>query len=555
MERIWKIKSEQTEFADTNEIIQQLLRNRGIEDSHYFLNPPETVGAEEAGLDPKEQEKAVSLIKQALKENLPLIIHGDYDADGLCATALLWETFYYNLGYKNVIPFIPNRAEHGYGLSKKSIDAILEKLAGNPGLLITVDVGITGHSAIEYAQKAGLKVIVTDHHQKDSAKNKADSVLWSDSICGTAVAWFLARSLDQIENVDSGSTQKLDLVALATIADLQPLTGVNRFVVKKGLAELNRKNRIGLKTLIKKASLLDREIGTYEVGWILAPRLNASGRLGDGMSALRLLCTRSLSQAEDLASKLSTLNLERQKLTEEQVTHALNSISKSDLPKIVLASHDSYHEGITGLIAGKLCQKLYRPAIAISKGEPLSKGSVRSIPEVNIIEFLREFESLFESLGGHPAAAGFTIKTENIDRLTQELTDRAEILLEGKELRPALEVDFLLPENHLSWDLVEAVARLAPFGLGNPSPLFVSQNLQVLETKTVGSESKHLKMKVADTNRRELDTIGFGLGFWEKGLAEGDSITLAHTPEENVWNGKRTLQLKVRGIKKLDTSN
>jgi len=566
------------------------------------LNPPHPsrIPLAEFGVSKDSLDRAVLVVKEAIERGAPIIIYGDYDVDGITATAILWETIYCDLGYKKCRPFIPNRFEHGYGLSKAAVDEIrhsefisesdgsrqtLKQVQGADGqvqslhrtgfgddehpLLITVDCGITAHEAIEYARSLGMEVLVTDHHQKGGTNGSGKesdsrwrqetdsfSILWTDKICGAGIAYLLASRLAEQQGSWAGG--KLELAGLATIADIEPLVGPNRSFVKYGLEQLNKTSRVGLQELIKSAGEDGQTLGVYEAGWVISPRLNAAGRLGSAIDALRLLCTKDRVQARKLALKLDRINRERQDKTEEMAQSALHTVRNAiRMAKVVVVSHESYHEGIIGLLAGKLVREFYRPVVAISKGSEFSKGSARSITGFNIVEALRDTSNLLEDLGGHPMAAGFTIRTERIAKFEKRLLELGERSIDDKLLRPVLKVDLEIPLSLVSWDLWKAVSQFEPFGCANPRPLFLSRAVGVVDAVAVGKDGKHLKLKLQDISGKPpsnslgsvFSAIGFGLGEWAGRIGLGDTIDVVYNISENNWNGRRSLELNIKDLK------
>ncbi|HUV72613.1 MAG TPA: single-stranded-DNA-specific exonuclease RecJ, partial [Clostridia bacterium] len=474
----WKILNQIESFEKEN-VVRAILENRGLKNKkeiEEFLNPiqPNKFSASDLGIDRKELTKAVKRINRAIEKGESIVVYGDYDADGICATAILWESLY-RLS-KKVLPYIPERVSEGYGLNKKSISQLKEKDA-NLKLLITVDHGITAAEKIKYAQGLGIDVIVCDHHQLEEKKPECQAVVHTDQVCAAAIAWFLARGIYQSQK--KACPNFLDLVAIATIADLEPLLGVNRSLVKYGLQALNKTKRCGLLAIFEEAGIKPGTIDTYEVGFIIGPRLNAAGRMEHALESLRLVCTPKSSQAQALASKLGLTNQERQVLTEETAKHArellLEQIQGEELPKLIFVSHESYQEGVIGLAASKLTEEFYRPSIVISQGEVYSKASARSINGFNIIEAIRTQSNLLVDVGGHPMAAGFTLETARIEELKKGLALVAEEEIDSGLLERSLKIDLELPLSALSLSLWQELANLKPFGLANPQPVFKSQ--------------------------------------------------------------------------------
>jgi len=540
------------QFSNSNfqldRLIKILLINRGLKTKKQqdeFLNPkkPEELRAKDFGLEKKEIVKAVKRIKEAIEKNEAIIVYGDYDADGICATAILWETLYKLT--KNVLPYIPQRVSEGYGLNKNTIADLKEK---NPNLklIITVDHGITAKEKIEFAKKLGIEVIVCDHHETGKEKPPAVAVIHTVKVCSAAIAWFLGN---QIKKGDF-----LDLVAIATIADMEPLVGVNRSLVKEGLYALNQTKRCGLLAIFEEAGIKQGEIGPYEVGFIIAPRLNAMGRMEHALESLRLVCTPKADQAKDLATKLGITNRERQILTEETAKHARDLLfgleDQRNLPKLIFLAHESYQEGIIGLTAGKLVEEFYRPAIVVSKGEIYSKASARSINGFNITEAIRTCSDLLVDAGGHPMAAGFTVETTKLEVLKTRLEEVAQKQLDEEKLIKKLKIDCELPLKDISLELYQEIRKLEPFGLGNPEPIFVSRNVKVAEARTVGFENKHLKLLLTSHfSPITVEAIGFGMGQLFSQLSPEKPIDIAYSLALDQWNGISKIQLKLKDIK------
>ncbi len=570
-------------------IVDAILENRDIKDKDLFLNPPQI--NEEffklvSKLFGKELKKAVALINKELSKKKPtsIVIHGDYDVDGVSATAILWETLYFDLGYKNALPFIPHRVNNGYGLSKSSINDILSQLTEKgltPGILITVDCGVTSKDAVLYAKEKGFKVIVTDHHtlpEDEKDLPKADAILHTYKLCGAGISWVLstalakdsiARSEDGLgESVLSNSTiiaeaddkqsapsviarskvtkqsilKGVDLVALATLADIQELTGFNRALVVEGLKQLTRTNRIGLQALYDVAGIFGKPIGVYEVGWVIGPRLNATGRLEHALDALRLLVVKNRDKAYEFARRLNLLNFKRQQITKEAVEQAIEVVNATwNRDSAIVVASPEWHEGVIGLIAGKLVQQFNAPAIAISMGDELAKGSARSIEGINIVELLRTQEELFINVGGHAGAAGFSIQSDMVNKLKERL-GKVSLKEFGEEVSDEILVDLELGLEFMSWELYEALSKLKPFGMGNPRPLFFGENVKVLEKKVVGKSGDHLAL----TFENGIRGIGFGLG--EKVSEIKDVASIVYTLDKDDFRGGNSMQLKIKNL-------
>lgn len=528
MPKDWKVTKRKFK-----ELKRQLLFNRGIqtkEETKKFFNPK--ISDYQVLLDIPGIQEAKKRIEKAIKANETIFVYGDYDVDGVSASAIVYHGLK-SLGAK-ILPHIPHREKEGYGMSKFGLDEI-KRQGGS--LVITVDHGIGAVEKCEYAKEIGLDVIITDHHTKGSSIPKCVSLIHSTKMCGAAVAWCLMRKLISKEL----SQELLQFVCLGTVADLIPLTGLGRAFVAEGLEEINRTKNTGLKALILETGLIKGQIGSFEIGFILAPRLNAIGRLEHAIDALRLLCTKDILKATQLARLLCDTNVRRQKLTEVAYEQARISIGRLD-KKIHVVDSSEWVPGIIGLIAARIVEQFSRPAIAISKGQDLSKGSARSVTGLNITEVIRTCSDILVDVGGHAGAAGFTIQTEKISIFKQRLDDyfqNSDFIFEESFLNIEVQVE----KQELTFALARELEKFEPFGMGNSRPLFCAKNLKISDIKTVGV-GKHLKFKA-----EEIDCIGFGMGELEQSLKSGQLIDLAFYLEINKFNGRELLQLKVKDLK------
>lgn len=546
----------------TKEIIKILLKNRGLtkkKEIEDFLCPSlDQLTIDNLGISKSELNKAVKRIKEAIKDKETIIVYTDYDADGICGGAIIWETLY-NFGAK-AMPYVPHREKEGYGLSKQGIDFIKKEYQTK--LIITVDHGISAIDKITYAKKLGIETIVLDHHVLPKKLPKASALVHTTKLAAGGIAWFFANYLLTKANLASNSSTinhqpsiiNLDLAALATIADLVLLIGPNRIIVKYGLEQLNKTKRVGVKALIVEAGLRKGEIGVYEVGHILAPRINAMGRLTSALDALRLICTKDEERAEKLAGILSRTNRERQILMKETTGHAISNVETSEkLDKLIFISHQSYKEGIIGLVAGKLAEQFGRPAIVVSEGKEYSKASARSISGFDIVSAIRQVSHLLEDVGGHPMAAGFTVATKNIKEVKRRLLEIAKKSIESEKLEKVIKIDLEIDFPDITPQLYTEIQKLAPFGVGNPAPVFVSRNVEVIGASQVGREKQHLKLVVRQNKKVEIGNnmfaaIGFGMGEFYGRLSLGILIDVVYTIDEDKWNGNSRLQLKLKDV-------
>ncbi len=525
-------------------IVEILLSNRNIseKDKKEFLNPKiDTVTLVSVGIEKNQYNKFQERIEKAICDDETVIIFGDYDVDGICASAILWEALFSKS--KNVFPYIPDRIDEGYGLSIKGIENVIEKYP-HTKVIITVDNGIVAHDAVDFAKRKGIDVIVTDHHVKAKKLPEAYAIIHTTKLCGAAIAWLISKELgyETKEKID----EKLELASLATIADLVPLIGDSRAIAKFGLERLRQTKRLGLLELFKEAKIEKESLSVYTVGHIVAPRLNASGRIQSAMNGLRLLCTNDRIKANEYALLLGNLNRNRQDLTQESVEHAKLLAIEGSQGKVTVVSHESYNPGVIGLIASQLVESYYKPSFVISVGETISKGSARSITGVNIIELLRSVSETLIEAGGHPMAAGFSVETTKIEEFQNALLKKAEGVVLDEYLKRFITIDMSINFNNITFDLYDELQKLEPFGMGNYEPVFAAEQVKVLEVRKIGRDQTHLKLKLSQDNKI-FDAVAFG--FAEKvELQAGDIADFAFTIDENKWDGKISLQLKIRDI-------
>ena len=543
----WNVRSKTN---NQDEIVDFLLKERGVdneEEKKFFLNPPPTFELlKELSQEFKDQLfQASNIIKGAIQRNTPIVIHGDYDADGICSTAILFKVISEELLYKNVFAFIPNRFNHGYGLSKESVDESVEMLKKEGGfteaLLITVDTGITAVKEVNYAKSKGFKVIITDHHQKPEVLPGADCIVWNDLLVGAGVTWFLAKALGSVDR------SLIQFAATGTVTDLQPLLGINRSIVKEGLDFMNKDPTLGLKKLIEVA---DRKfpVSTYDLGWVIGPRLNATGRIGDATDALNLLVTKDEAKALVSAKNLNELNFQRQEKTMDM--YKLVEQEKLNEGKIIFTANENYHEGIIGLVAAKLVQIHYRPTIVVSLDGEFGKGSVRSVSGFDVIEFLRKFEDYFESLGGHPMAAGFTIKVDKLEEFKKAVLTSGNKEIDDGLLVPALNIDMEIPLELVDMEFIEEIESLRPFGIGNRNPIFLSRGVGITGVNLVGKEKNHAALKLLIDGRvfrgiyfKGVDNV--------KDLEIGDKTDLVYSVEKNEFRNNVYVNLVVKDLRKM----
>jgi single-stranded-DNA-specific exonuclease len=544
----WNIKSDQIpkSIADVTSI---LIANREITDFSTFQKPahPSSMTVSEVGIDPDQTQKAVALIREAVASDKSILVFGDYDADGISATTVLWQTLH-ALGAR-ALPFIPHREKHGYGLSQRSLNEILAQ--GKPDLVITVDNGIVAHEPVARLKEAGVQVIVTDHHQPEldpvtshSLFPPADAIVHTTQLCGTTVAWMLAKELlpDNVE-------ESLDMCGLATIADQVPLLNANRSFAFWGIEAIKRSQRVGLKALADIAGVELAKVTTNSINFGLVPRINAMGRVSHGMDALRLMCTNSTERADQLVETLQLTNLRRQDLTGTYLSLARAEADTWEDEHIIISASPEYHEGVIGLIAGRLVEEFAKPAIVIAVGEKVAKASARSIEGINIVELIREVRDDLLEVGGHPMAAGFGLLPEKISSVISRLQASAKERIDENQLQPSLRLECLLPTEVITFELTDMLKTFEPFGQGNQVPVFGLQDLEITALQTLGKENQHLKLSVTHPSTQfQLTSLAWNLASLAEHVTVGSRINMAGQIEVNDWKGRRSLQMVVKDL-------
>jgi single-stranded-DNA-specific exonuclease len=514
--------------------------------------------------------QAVARIETALKTGERLAVYGDYDADGVTATALLVQvlrsliqSLFPEIEEQTVqalvLGYIPNRFDEGYGLNKEALSNLCQE---GIRLVITVDCGIRSIPEAEHARQLGLDLIITDHHHPAekippataiiNPKQPGDPYLHKD-LAGVGLAYKLAEALIasfsrlNCPGLLPNLVDYLDLVALGTVADLAPMKGENRSPVRAGLRLMRRSQRQGLQSLMGVAGIRPEKINSWDIGFALGPRLNAAGRLDSALAAFRLLCTQDLHEAGFLAQQLDNQNRERQTIT-KHIQELAEQIALPDgnIPLLLYAAHTDFNPGVVGLAASRLTDKYYRPAIIAYTGEELTRASCRSIKEFHITDALDQCAELMEHHGGHAAAAGFTIRNERLPELMARLNQIAAEQLAGRDLRPVMKAEAETDLSELTPGLLKSLDALQPTGFDNPHPLFVTRNLLVKGCRTVGKDGGHLKFTVTDGNAW-MDAIAFRQGYWMETMPS--KVDLLYAFEDNEYNGNSSLQLNVKDIK------
>ena len=549
------LTSDLSNLSSAEDIFQTILSSRGLnskEEINNFLFPPKPnlkSLISETAIKEESIKKAKNLILDSIDKAENILVFGDYDADGITSSAILWQTLVFLAKGKKakVMPFIPDRTRHGYGLSLKAIkdilsgDAFKETSIKNfyPHLVVTVDNGIVANEAVARLKKEGIKVIITDHHQVGSELPSADAIVHSTATSGAGISWLLSLYLSEFS---PHIFSMVDLAAIGVVADQMPLTGLNREIATYGIEELTSSKNIGLNSLKKFSNIEAKKISTYDINFILAPRLNAAGRIDNPLEALRLLCSRDKSATDSIAKKMNDLNSERQLMTEKSIEKA---VKEQVDHKIIIVSSPDFHEGIIGLVAGKLVEKYNRPAIVISEGALVSKGSARSLGNINITDLIRRESSYLLSVGGHALAGGLSLNTADISRFKNSLYKYADKNILAEDLEKSLVVEGELTLAQATLKLSQLLSKLEPFGMGNYKPRFISRNLEVLEDRKIGRDGSHRKL-VIEQNGVTRDCIWFNGG-------GGHPIThieeCIYSLEINTWRDRESLQLNIQYVK------
>ncbi len=533
-----------------NIIVDELVKLRGIKNKQEFSNPSHPFDIKLfkfKGAKKEEFAKTVRLLKEIKKKRESIVVYTDYDADGVTGGAILWETLH-KLGF-NVFPHIPDRKKEGYGFSKLGIDIVKKRY--NPALIISVDHGITAKDKVEYAKKLGIKVVITDHHLKPKALPKAYAIFHLPELSGSGVSYFFSKEIfmslsKQEANKQSNQVLKqlfktdyISIASIGTVADLVPLMGGSRSIVKFGLKMINKIQRPGIIEILKESGIKNKPVITpYDIGFIIAPRINAIGRLEHAIKALRLLCTTSSQRAQRLAKILGESNKKRQNMVNQAVEEALQIIDNlSELPNLIVVQSPNWHEGIIGLIASKITEKYNRPSIVLTKTNGFYKASARSIPNFHITNFLRELSDLLIDVGGHSQAAGFTIEENKLKKLETKIKDKLSKV--NKDIfEKEIIADFKIPIREITLNLINKIGFLEPFGIGNPKPLFFTKS-KIINASVFGKNNNHLKIQVSDgTNKQPFEMVSFFNGDKFSQLSRNADIKLIYHLDKNYWRGR-----------------
>ena len=564
----WKIKQPSEDHVaslkkefNTSEIIAKVLANRGIESlksSHNFFNP-----SNDQLHDPfmmKNMDIAVDRISKNIQNQKPILIFGDYDVDGTTGASLLY------LGLKDlnaiVEYYIPHREKEGYGLSSGGID-YAHSIGAD--LLITCDCGINAFQPVDYANEHGVDIIITDHHIPDKKLPNAYAVLNPKQkgceypfkgLCGCGVAFKLISALSEKSGIGQNvGLNYLDLVALATSADMVPILDENRVLVHGGLDQLEESKSPGIHQLLVQTGLVGESLNVGKLVFGLAPKINAAGRMGDANRTVELLTTSDKTRAEELASILVRENKRRQLIQEDIVNDAIRLVhSQVDLEnnKVVIIGSKGWHPGVVGIVASRIKDEFSRPAIVIAfDKEGIGKGSARSIPNLDLYEALSYAAKFLEGYGGHPMAAGLTVREDKFENFKSLFLRNANKILTNDDLIPAISIDGEMALTDINSRFMRFLEKLGPFGPGNMRPKFVSRNLSISGQPRLMGNGEHIRFIVSQ-NGRNYPAVGFKLSSHYEDLIRGVPVDIAYVVEVNQWQGQSNIQLNVRDIQLSD---
>lgn len=518
--------------------------NRLLADDIGFINDPMLM---------KDMDKAVYRIREAIEKNEHVAVYGDYDVDGITSSCLM-ASYLRSKGLRCEI-YIPNRLEDGYGMKDRGLLKLHELGAT---LVISVDCGITAAEEAEYAKKIGIDVIITDHHECGERLPEAVAVINpkrrdceypEKALAGVGVAFKLICAVEGEDSLEKMLQKYGDLLAVGTIADVMPVIGENRIFIKRGIKELRKSGRPGIRKLCETGGLEGKPISMTNIGYTLAPRLNAAGRLGYTDEAVKLLLTEDMDEAEALALRMCELNRERQALESEMFEQCIKMLDKravSDKP-IILAK-EGWHQGVAGIVASRLAERFRVPTIVICLSDGIGRGSCRSYGSFNIFGALESMKDMFETFGGHEMAAGLTITEQNIKRLEKRL-EELYCAAEASEREAVLNIDIeVVKPGLMTLDNVASISSLEPYGNGNPQPVMCIMGASV-ELVSQISNGKHTKLWISK-NGETFECVFFSHTAEELGIKEGDVVDAAFSPQINEYRGKRNIQLLLSDIKK-----
>ncbi|MEI6222449.1 MAG: single-stranded-DNA-specific exonuclease RecJ [bacterium] len=558
---LWQSRNAIT--TETKSVEEYLLLQRNIHSSadisQFFSDSIQSI---QGPASLKGALEAAGKIVQAMKRNDPIAIYGDYDVDGVTALTILYEIFQ-NLGYEKIIPYLPHRESEGYGLNAEALHKLAKQ---GVKMVITVDCGINANHEAKVASELGLELIITDHHHVPANLPDVSEIINPKQpgcpsafkeLAGAGVAWKLGWALLAISGKDGSSTEmpafsreQLDLLAIATVADIVPLLGENRIIVKHGLAQIKKNSRPGIKALLDVSGTAPESVNEDSIGFRIGPRINASGRLDYAYTSFELLTATSQEKADELARKLDDYNKERQALTQKCLAEAMDQIDKDNLSKVIMVKHPEWPSGIIGLLASKICDQYHRPAIAMSLTKEQWRGSARSYDFFHITNALTETAEHLVRFGGHATAAGFSVTPEKITSFEEQLLSLATNQIEAEMLTPTLFYDMPLNAPQLNWNTHKVIEKFSPFGFQNTRPLIMSDHLELFDIKIIGKQKNHVRYKFL-SDKSIIDGIAFNFtDHIDPTLHIGDPVEVAYHLESNEWNGYKNLQMNIVDLRK-----
>jgi len=556
----------QNQFPELERVVVQLLMNRGVDSEdavEKFLNP-DFVNHTHSPFLFQDMEKTVQRLYFAIEKGEKITIHGDYDCDGVCGSSLL-TTILRDLG-AIVDVYLPHREKEGYGVNINTVEYLAKE---GTKIMITVDCGTTNVEPIKRATELGIDVIVTDHHHVPETKLECFAFINPQNtedtypfkfLCGTGVAFKLAQALyitdqklQEPKLANGYDKWLLDLVVIATIADMMQMVDENRALVKYGLIVLKKTRRIGLKRLMERAGVWNYDetpVSPVDIGFVIAPRINAAGRMDHANAAYKLMVAEKEEETTELVENLETNNMERRALTDKVVEDVISRFGDTEGKYILVAYGEGWPIGLAGLVASRVMQQVGKPVIIMSKLPDRIAGSGRSMPGLDMAIMLEKMKDQFSTSGGHAYACGFSLK-EGVDPqfIISEFERYAFEALEGRDMRPILNIDTQLEASEITWKLYDQVQQLRPFGMSNEEPVFVCRELEVEDFRIIGKDQTHLKLRLRDPKMfKSFSCIGFRQGGQAANLKVGGKIDVAFKLDSNEWNGNKELQLKIEDL-------
>lgn len=571
--KIWCYKNRGIDFEELKSfsekynmppVIATILFNRGIksgEAAKLFMQKP--LSGVHNPLELPDMELAAKRIADAVRNNEKIVVYGDYDVDGITSCVLMYS--YLKSEGADVDYYIPDRVSEGYGINIMAINKIARSGAK---LMITVDCGVTAVGEVEFARTQKLDVVITDHHTcKDELPRavavvnpkRPDSTYPFDALAGVGVAFktVLAVAMELGRNTREVFSQYVELAAIGTIADVMSVTDENRIIIEHGLEVMRNGGNIGVRALIEVSGALHKGIDASTVAFVVAPRINAAGRIGSSDLAVKLLLSETEEEAALVASELDKANRERQEAEQAIFEDAMDKIMKDttfDKKQVIVLWGEGWHHGVIGIVASRICERFYKPCILVSFENGVGKGSGRSIPGFNLFEALSATEEHLTNFGGHSAAAGLGINMDSIDAFTAAINKYAASILTPEDMIPKIDIDCRLKPETVSVGFAKAIKKLEPFGTDNERPVFSVTGVKIIAIDTVGADKKHLKMRVA-AEQTVISAIGFNMSEYAAFFKNGDIVDVAFSADVNVYQGRETPQLLLRDIKKHNSNN